>query len=95
MEETKTAKLLEEKEKKLSSKNCVNHGAEEPLIVNKNDADDLYIINFISSHQEVFLEKGVLKVCSKFTGEHTCRSAISIKLLATLLKSYFGMTVLL
>ena len=80
MEETKTAKLLEEKEKKLSSKNFVNHGAEEPLIDNKNDADDLYIINFRSSHQEVFLEKGVLKVCSKFTGEHTCRSAISIKL---------------
>ena len=29
---------------------------------------------------EVFLEKGVLKICSKFTGEHQCRSAISIKL---------------
>ena len=33
-----------------------------------------------SSHLEVFLEKGVLKICSKFTGEHTCRSVISIKL---------------
>ena len=33
-----------------------------------------------SSHPEVFLRKGVLKVCSKFTGEHPCRSAISIKL---------------
>ena len=28
----------------------------------------------------VFLGKGVLKTCSKFTGEHPCRSAISIKL---------------
>ena len=48
-----------------------------------------------SSYPEVFLVKGVLKICSKFTGEHSCRSVISIKLLATLLKSYFGMGVLL
>ena len=33
-----------------------------------------------SSHPEVFLEKGVLKICSKFTGKHPCRSANSIKL---------------
>ena len=26
-----------------------------------------------SSFPEVFLEKGVLKICSKFTGEHPCR----------------------
>ena len=32
-----------------------------------------------SNHPEVFLGKGILKICSKFTGEHTCRSAISIK----------------
>ena len=25
---------------------------------------------------EVFLEKGVLKICSKFKGEHPCRSVI-------------------
>ena len=24
--------------------------------------------------------KGALKICSKFTGEHSCRSAITIKL---------------
>ena len=34
-----------------------------------------------SSRQGVFLEKGVLKICSKFTGEHPCRSVISKKLL--------------
>ena len=28
-----------------------------------------------SSHLEVFLGKGVLKICSKFTGEYPCRSA--------------------
>ena len=33
-----------------------------------------------NSHPEVFLRKGVLKICSKFTGEHPCQSAISIKL---------------
>ena len=33
-----------------------------------------------SSHPEVFLGKGVLKICSKFTGEQPCRSAVSIEL---------------
>ena len=33
-----------------------------------------------SSRPDVFVEKGILKTCSKFTGEHPCRSAISIKL---------------
>ena len=34
-----------------------------------------------NSHPEMFLRKGVLKICSKFTGEHLSRSVISIKLL--------------
>ena len=34
-----------------------------------------------SSHPEAFLGKGVLKICSKFTGEHPCRNVISINLL--------------
>ena len=33
-----------------------------------------------SSHPEVFLVKGVLRICIKFTGEHPCLSVISIKL---------------
>ena len=33
-----------------------------------------------SSYLEVFLGKGVLKICSKFTGEHPCQGVISIKL---------------
>ena len=28
----------------------------------------------------MFLRKGVLKLCSKFTEEHPCRSVISVKL---------------
>ena len=35
-----------------------------------------------NSHPEVFLRKGVLKICSEFTGKHPCRSVISIKLLS-------------
>ena len=34
-----------------------------------------------SNRPEVFLGKSVLKICSKFTREHPCRSVISIKLL--------------
>ena len=34
-----------------------------------------------SSYSEVFLEKGILKIWSKFTKEHPCQSVISIKLL--------------
>ena len=34
-----------------------------------------------SSRPEVFLRKGVLKICGKFTGDYPYRSAISIKLL--------------
>ena len=34
-------------------------------------------VNFRSSRSELFLGKGVLKICSQFTGEHRCRSASS------------------
>ena len=34
----------------------------------------------LSSHPEVFLGKGFLKIYNKFTGEHPCWSVISIKL---------------
>ena len=37
-------------------------------------------------HPEVFLVKGVLKICSKFTGEHPCRSVISVKLLCNFIE---------
>ena len=39
-----------------------------------------------SSHSDVFLRKSVLKICSKFTGEHPCPSAISIKLQSNLIE---------
>ena len=35
---------------------------------------------FRLSPPDVFLGKGVLEICSQFTGEYPCRNAISIKL---------------
>ena len=52
MEETKNAELVEEKEKKLRSKNLIIHGDEESSSDNKDDAiksDDIYINNFIAA----------------------------------------------
>ena len=34
----------------------------------------------------MFLKKDVLKICSNFTGEHECRSVISIKLLCNFIE---------
>ena len=48
-----------------------------------------------SSHPDVFLGKGVLKICSKYTGEHPCWSAISIKLLCNFIEITLWLSVLL
>ena len=45
---------------------------------------------FSGSHPDVFLVKGVLKICSKFTGEHPCRSGISIKLQSNFIEITIG-----
>ena len=39
-----------------------------------------------SSHSEVFLGKGVLKIYSIFTGEHPCRCVIPIKMQSNLIE---------
>ena len=41
---------------------------------------DMKSSKYRSSCPEVFLKKRVLKICSKFEGEHPCRSVISLKL---------------
>ena len=46
----------------------------------------IFVKIFRSSHPEVFLEKCILKICSKFTGEHRCQSVISIKLLCSFIE---------
>ena len=42
-----------------------------------------------SSCPEAFLGKGVLKLCIKFTGEHPCRSAVSIKFQRNFIENTF------
>ena len=49
-------------------------------------SSDWIITVFRSSHPEVFWRKGVLKICSKFTGKHPCQSVISIKLLCNFIE---------
>ena len=39
-----------------------------------------------NSLPEVFCKKGVLKICSTYTGEHPCRGVISIKLLCNFIE---------
>ena len=56
-----------------------------PLFVHVFSLYDQYLTFFLttycrSSRLEVFLKKGVLKICSKFTGEHPCRNFIEITL---------------
>ena len=41
----------------------------------------IYYLTNRSSPPEVFLGKDDPKICSSFTGEHPCRSMISVKLL--------------
>ena len=47
------------------------------------------LLMYRSSHPEVFIGKGVLKISSKITGEHPCRSVISIKLLCNFIEIKF------
>ena len=46
----------------------------------------IYLVK--SSPAEVFVRKGPLKICSTFTGEHPCRSVISLQLFC----SFIGIT---
>ena len=42
-----------------------------------------------NSHPEVVLRRGVLKICTKFTGEHPCRSVTSLKLQSSFIEIAF------
>ena len=48
--------------------------------------DECLVGRCTSSYPEVFLRKGVLKICCKFTGEHPCHSAISKNLLCNVIE---------
>ena len=47
------------------------------------------VFNSRSSHPEEFLRKGVLKIGSKFTGEHPCGSVISAWVFSCKFAAYF------
>ena len=51
-----------------------NLNTESKVFVTYNTA--YFVIMYRSRHPEVVLEKDVLKICSKFTREHACRSVI-------------------
>ena len=62
------------------------NGSKTTTALETNELDDIHVVGNISdcsdeTPMKYFLKKGVLKICSKFTGEHPCRSAVSIKLL--------------
>ena len=52
--------------------------------------EDIYrlvkLLTSRSSHPEVFIVKGILRISSKFTGEHPCWSVISITLLCNFIE---------
>ena len=61
----------------------------------KNLSFNQHFVYIISSRPEVFLVKSVLKICSKYTGEHPCRSVISIKLQSSCCFAQFIIKVLI
>ena len=65
---------------------ATKHAIKIFLLWYKSYFHPLFKIN-LSIHRrnppEVFLRKGVLKICNKFTGEQTCQSATSINLVAS------------
>ena len=57
-----------------------------PSAERNTDVPFFFSVIWRSSRPEVFLRKSVLKICSKFTGEHPWRSVISITLLCNFIE---------
>ena len=57
-----------------------------PRLLNYFATNPLNLPTLRSSCSEVFLGKGVLKICSKSTGEYLCRGVISINLLSNFIE---------
>ena len=68
-------------------KKLLSHG--NTFTIKTNNKGDMTFIRDRSSRPEVFLGKGVLKICIRFRGEHPCRSVISIILLCSFIKIAF------
>ena len=55
----------------------------------KGRIGNIWVIMSRSSVLKVFLGKGIAKIWSKFTGEHQCRSVISVKLFCDFIETIF------
>ena len=53
---------------------------------------NFYVEAFRSIFPEVFLGKGVLRICNKFTGEHPCRNNTSAWMFSCKFAAYFQNT---
>ena len=65
IKETKNAGLVEQKEKKLRSKNLIIHGVEESSSDNKDDAtksDNIYVSNFIAALKVTSIIKSASRI---------------------------------
>ena len=69
-------------EQEVADKKSIEKDKQTALDIRKTPMERYVITKRMdrSSSPEVFLGKRVLKICSKFTGEHPCRSVILIKL---------------
>ena len=73
--------VLEESSEESSSSDDDKSGILSPQkAATRDNLAQAEVRRFRNGHPEVFLRKGVPKICGKFTGEHPCRSVISVKL---------------
>ena len=68
--------------------NCIRIDCEDKavIVITHITGKTSVIPRIRSTSPEVFLRKGVPKIWSKFTGEHPCRSVVSIKLLCNFIE---------
>ena len=79
--------VLEESSEESSSSDDDKSGILSPQkAATRDNLAQAEVRRFRNGHPEVFLRKGVPKICGKFTGEHPCRSVISVKLLCNFIE---------
>ena len=77
-------RFLEKKQIPQQLKNGEQHRYRRQAL--RKNLERLFETIFRSSRPEVFSLKGVLKICSKFTGDHPSQSVVSIKLLCNFIE---------
>ena len=80
MEETKNEKLIQQKEKKLLSKDFIICGVEESYSINKDDAiksDNVYITNFIEALKVTYNVETVSRTGQSSLKKRLCKVLMS------------------